>query len=124
MNTTPREITERTRSIDQRLQSQLRRCEELDAEARALTCETKNIDSMTRGLFVADLINEARSKLVECQIVAGSISQKGDLAVAHLAISERWVTSAIDLLNRAQLVLDFRQDIFGKTLPTGGLWDK
>jgi len=124
MPTSPIDVAQRSKTLDQRLQAQLKRCLSLDGEAQTLTRDRKSIDRMTRGLFVADLIQEAQSKLVECQVVAAGPVDGGDLAAAHLAISERWVTSAIDLLNRAQLVLDDQQDIWGKALPTGGLWDK
>jgi len=124
MPTSPINLAERSKTLDHRLQAQLKRCQSLDGEAQALTRDRKSVDNMTRGLFVSDLIQEAQSKLVECQLVAAGLANHGELAAAHLAISERWVTSAIDLLNRAQMVLDFQQDIWGKALPTGDLWDK
>jgi len=124
MPTHPINVVERAKTLDQRLQSQLTRCLALETEAQALTRDRKSIDRMTRGLFVCDLIQEAKSKLIECQLVAQNLTDTNELAAAHLAISERWIKSAIDLLNTAGQVLDDVQDIWGKPLPTGGLWDK
>ena len=66
----------------------------------------------------------ATAELVECQILTRSRTRTGDTDEANLATIERWIIGAADLLNRAVRVLDFQEDIWGKKLPTGGLWDK
>jgi hypothetical protein len=124
MPTIPINVTNRAKTLDQRVQSQLKRCQSLDVEAQTLTSDRKSSDRMARGLFASDLINEAQSKLVECQLVAAGLSDRDDNAKARLAITERWSKSAIDLLNNAQEVLEDVRDIWGNLTPRGGLWDK
>jgi hypothetical protein len=124
MPTNQIDLASRTKTLDQRVASQLERCQTLTVEVQSLTRDRKSVDRMNRGVFVEDLINEAQSKLVECQIVGKSLAANGDVVPARLAIVERWTKSAIDLLNFAQQVLDDQLDIWGKPLPTGGLWDK
>lgn len=120
----PINIEQRSITLGQRVAGQLKRCHSLAQESEALVKDRRSDESMARGLFTSDLITEAQTKLVECQLVANNFRSLGDDAAVRLAICERWTNTAVDLLNQAQEVLDDVKDIWGNKMPTGGLWDK
>jgi len=120
----PINIGQRSQQLNQRVEGQLKRCISLAAEADALVKDQRSAERRGNGLFCSDLITEAQTKLVECQLVAGNFTNLGEDATVKLAITERWVNTAVDLLNQAQMVLDDRKDIWGNNMPTGGLYDK
>jgi hypothetical protein len=124
MSTNQINVTEKAKNLGLKVSAQLKRCEELDAEAQALSRDRTFAENRNRGLFASQLISEAKSKLIDGKLISGTVESGGAVAIANLAISERWAAMAIDLLNRAQLVIDDLQDIWGNPRPTGGLWDK
>lgn len=121
---TASQIEQRVAQALPRITQLLARCSELEAEAGKLVRDRKDKHNLTRALFVEELIREAQDKLVEGQMVCDKLSTVTDESEARLATVERWATSAGDLISRAIRVLDDVEDVFGKRLPTGGLWDK
>lgn len=120
----PIEFEKRVASIVPRIEQLFSRCSELDADVDKLTRNRKFPHDRTRGLFVEEILREVRDKLVEAKLVCENPTVITDEYEAQLATVERWVTSAADLVSRAIRVLDEVEDVFGKLLPRGGLWDK